>query len=239
MFKFVSIPQAIKLEPYNIVILFDNWWNKRLLVVQPILNVFLKDIHSWHLLWRLKYGEVNIPCLLKAHALVYWSHVNISTLFNQSEALWLTEGFTCPSYPRSCSDIALQGAFWPTPDTHAPKHIFRMYHEPSETSLLISPTPKHTDTHILKVVLLNTSRLIKSDSWITAVCLCLAVSNWRLPPLVLMCKLQSSQTDSCYRRGIQNAASVVFTVAAGAAGRLAEINTKHRHHQGDQIARKS
>lgn len=140
----------------------------------------------------------NIPCLLMAHALVYWSHVNISTLFNQSEALWLTEGFTCPCYPRSCSDIALQGAFWPTPDTHALKHTFRMCHE---TSLLISSTPKHTDTHISKVVLLNTSRLIKTDSWLTAGCLCLAVSNWRLPPLVLMCKLQSSQTDSCYRRG--------------------------------------
>lgn len=33
----------------------------------------------------------------------------------------------------------------------------------------------------------------------------------------------------------KNAASVVFTVAAGAAGRLAEISTKSRHHEGDQI----
>lgn len=91
-----------------------------------------------------------------------------------------------------------RGAFWPRPDT------FRMWYESSETSLLISPTPKHLDTHICKDVPLNTSRLIKTDSWITvSLCLCLAVRNRRLPRLVLMCKLRSSQADSCYRLGIK------------------------------------
>lgn len=87
--------------------------------------------------------------------------------------------------------------------THTPKLTFRMHHEPSETSLLISPSPKHTGTYIFKDVPPNTSGLIKSDSWQTAVCLCLAVSNQRLPPLVLMCKLQSSQMGSCYQHGIK------------------------------------
>lgn len=140
---------------------------------------------SWLILWCTEAMSIFPPCSIKM------------------ELCGLQRGFTCLCYHRSCSDIALQGAFWPTPDTHSPEHTFRMCPEPSETSLLISSTLKHSDTHVIRVVPLNTSRLIKIDSWLTGVCVCLAVNNLRLPALTLMCKLQSSQTHSCYRAGIK------------------------------------
>lgn len=137
---------------YNVLVIFDpinnSWsWNRNETSHQkPIL----KGIHSWHFLCRLQYWVLNIHCLLTAHALVYRSHVNSSTLFNQSGALWLREGFTSPCYHRSCSDTALQGDFWPTPDTHThlnthsglPMSPLR----PSCWSLL-HPNP---DTHVFK-----------------------------------------------------------------------------------------
>lgn len=133
----------------------------------------------WLLLWCTEAMSIFPPCSIKMELCGLWRDLPAHATTDPVQTL----------HSKVLSDPLL---------AHTPKHIFRMCHEPSETSLLISPSPKHTGTHILKDVPPNKSRLIKTDSWLTAVCLCLAVSNQRLPPLVLMCKLQSSQMGSCY-----------------------------------------